>query len=103
MPRPRLPQSKRKVVCSLSLTPFHWQLLDSLADRHKTSRSLMVAMLIDNGGLELGVTGQVEGHIQSKQLFKLKKSGLLACNPSTGRGFCQNDACQAAYKKEGLI
>ena len=63
----------------------------------------MGAMLIDNGGLELGVTGQVEGHIQSKQLFKLKKSGLLACNPSTGRGFCQNDACQAAYKKEGLI
>jgi len=103
MPRPRLPQSKRKVVCSLSLTPFHWQLLDSLADRHKTSRSLMVAMLIDNGGLELGVTGQVEGHHYSKQSYKLQKTGALVCNPHSVRGKCQNDACQAAYKKEGLI
>jgi len=91
---------EKKRTVSISITPFQLQILDQLCKMNDLSRSEVLRGLIEGAGfLELGVLGKVEPHLGS-QKFKMPKSGLMACNPYSLKGECQNDACQAVYSKE---
>lgn len=91
---------EKKRTVSISITPFQLQILDQLCKMNDLSRSEVLRGLIEGAGfLELGVVGKVEPHLGS-QKFKMPKSGLMACNPYSLKGECQNSACQAVYAKE---
>lgn len=101
--RPRKGNNEKKRVVSISISPLQLNILEALCERNNVTRSEMIRALIDGAGyLELGVVGGVHPHIGG-QRYLLKESGLYACNPYHLKGMCQNSACEAAYKKEGLI
>lgn len=77
----------------------------------------MINTLVEGAGyLELGVDGMVQKHLGVPSPLRTRKAyangqmgkwtvnpKILVCNPHSKKGLCQNDACQAVYKKEGLI
>ena len=115
--RPILADNIKKRSVSISLTPYHVQLLKKLCDQNEVSRSKMIGILIETTGyLELGVDGMVEPHISTPAPLRTRKAyangqfgkwtinpKILVCNPHSLKGLCQNSACHAVYKKEGLI
>lgn len=101
--RPRLSHDEKKRTVSISITPLQIQILDQLCIMNDLSRSEVLRGLIEGAGfLELGVVGKVEPHL-GNQKYKFPKTGLVACNPFSLKGVCQNSACQAVYKKEGAL
>jgi len=114
--RPILPDVKKKRSVSISLTPYHLQILAKLCVKHEKSRSHMIGALVEAAGyLELGAAHQEE-HTGTPSPLRTRKAyangqfgkwkvnpKILVCNPHSIKGVCQNSVCQAIYKKEGLI
>ena len=117
MGRPRKPNLEKKRTISISITPLEMQILDTLCLQNDVSRSALLSKMIEAAGfLELGVTGATKEHIGTPRPLRVRKvmpngqmgqwvvkSKIKACNPYGLEGKCQNDACQAAYKKEGVV
>jgi len=102
--RPRKDNADKLRTVSISVTPLQLQILEQICTMNDMSRSEVLRGLIEGAGyLECGIVGGVEPHLLQYQKYKLKKTGLMVCNPYTGKGFCKSSACEAAYKKEGLI
>ena len=102
--RPRKANDEKNRTISISVTPLQLQILEQISKMNDLSRSEVLRGLIEGAGfLECGIVGGVEPHLQQHQKYKLEKTKLMVCNPYTGKGFCQSSACQAAYKKEGVI
>jgi len=98
--RPIKPDDKKKKVVSISLDPLHLSLLDQLAAFDDVTRSQMVRALIEGAGILGGFQVGNEEH-KGNQDYKFP-SGRRACNPHLLRGRCQNSACEATYRQEGL-
>ena len=93
------------------------QILDTLCLQNDVSRSALISKMIEAAGfLELGVTGATKEHIGTPRPLRIQIGvrpdgtpkwrntvAVFACSPYGLEGKCQNDACQAAYKKEGVI
>jgi hypothetical protein len=111
MGRPRKPNLEKKRTISISITPLEMQILDTVCVQNDVSRSALITSMIEAAGfLELGVTGATKEHIGTPRPLRTKQMGTwrvfpktLACNPYGLEGECQNDACQAAYRKEGVV
>ena len=98
--RPIVPDEKKHRTVSISISPLQLQILNELCKMNDLSRSEVLRGLIEGAGfLEAGIIGGVEDHL-GNQKYKMPKSGLMACNPYSLKGECQNDACQAVYSKE---
>lgn len=101
--RPRKDNADKLRTVSISVTPLQLQILEQICTMNDLSRSEVLRGLIEGAGyLECGIVGGVEPHL-GNQGYKLKKSGLVTCNPHLLKGRCKNSACEAAYKKEGLV
>ena len=103
--RPIVPDAKKKKAVSISISLFELEILNNIAAMDGISRSEVISGLIQSAGfLKAGI---IDGHETKPHLgyqkYKLKKSGLYACNPHLLKGLCQHSACQAAYRQEGLI
>ena len=117
MGRPRKPNLEKKRTISISITPLEMQILDTLCLQNDVSRSALISKMIEAAGfLELGVTGATKEHIGTPRPLRVAigsrpdgttnwRVGVksLACSPYGLEGKCQNDACQAAYEKEGVL
>ena len=117
MGRPRKPNLEKKRTISISITPLEMQILDTLCVQNNVSRSALITSMIEAAGfLELGVTGATKEHIGTPRPLRvaigMKADNTpkwrvclttLACSPYGESGECQNDACQAAYRKEGVV
>lgn len=102
--RPRKKHEDKMRVITISISPLQFQIIEKLCDKNEVTRSEMIRALIEGAGyLELGVVGGVHPHAMMNQNYVLPKTKIKACNPYSKRGFCLNSACQAAYKKEGLV
>jgi len=115
--RPISADNIKKRSVSISLTPYHLQVLGHLCDKNEVSRSKMIGVLVETAGyLELGANGMVQPHMGTPSPLRTRKAyangqygkwvlnpKILVCNPHSVKGLCQNSACQAIYKKEGLI
>lgn len=94
---------QKKRTISISITPLQLQILEQICKMNDLTRSEVLRGLIEGAGyLECGIIGGVEPH-NGNQNYKLKKSGLMACNPYSLKGRCKNSACEAAYRKEGIV
>jgi len=103
--RPIKPDAKKKKAVSISLSPFEVEILNNIAAMDNISRSEVVSALIETAGfLKAGI---IDGHETKphvgNQKYRLKNSGLYACNPHSLKGMCEHSACQAAYRTEGLL
>lgn len=102
--RPQKDHNDKMRTVTISITPLQFQILNKLSEKNKVSRSEMVRAMIEGAGyLELGVVGGVHEHIMPVQSYRLPKTGGFVCNPHSIKGMCQNSACEALYKKEGLL
>lgn len=105
--RPTKPIEELKRVVSVSLGIEHIEILDALGAMNDCTRSQTVRKMIEENGLLSGIAFSNDGvqHICHKwetNGYRLKKTGLKACNPYTNKGECRMDVCQDAYRKEGL-
>ena len=103
--RPIKPDAKKKKAVSISISPFELEILNNIAAMDNISRSEVISGLIQSAGfLKAGI---IDGHETKPhighQKYKLKKSGLYACNPHSLKGVCKHSACEAAYRQEGLL
>jgi len=100
--RPALPDEKKKRSVSISITPLNLQILRKICEEDGSSRSEAIGKLIENSGyLELGITGGIAEHILPWQKYKLKKTGIMVCNPYN-KGPCSHPSCERGYTLEGL-
>jgi len=113
MGRKTIPPEFRKIVSSFTLSPISLVMLDNLAEHMSVdtqttlTRSKVVDLLIQNAAnRDLGLSA-TEKHTGSKRwkiyIGNNRYRELKACNPHSLKGMCKNSACQAVYKKEGLI
>jgi metal-responsive CopG/Arc/MetJ family transcriptional regulator len=103
--RPIKPDKDKKKAVSISISPFELEILNNIAAMDNISRSEVISALIQSAGfLKAGI---IDGHETKphigNQKYKLRKTGLYACNPHSLKGMCQHSACEAAYRKEGLL
>jgi len=104
MVRPTVPIDKQKKSVSMSLSREALVILDNLATRTNRTRSSVIEEMIKAKGFkDLGLKA-TEKHVSSLQKWngeKTRDSG--ACNPHHVNGLCKHHACEAVYKKEGLL
>jgi len=109
MVRRILETTERKQPVSVSLTALEIVMLNNLAKLHKVNRSRVLAALIrEHSFNELGLTA-LERHMAPNQTWvsrthrSLTGEDLRACNPKHMDGRCTHSACEAVYRRLGLI
>ena len=99
----RLSGVDKKMPVSISMKLSDLTILDNLASSLNTTRSAVVAQMIQEKGFkDLGLKA-TEKHVAAVQKWNGEKTrDLGACTPYHKDGKCKHHVCQAVYRKEGV-